>query len=276
MQHTKLKGVGLGLRSCHYSTIENDNPNVPWFEVLTDNYLMEGGPSLAHLESICSGYPTTLHCVGMSLGSTDALNKPYLQKIKNLMLRTNPITISDHLCWTSFENANFHELLPLPYTQEAIMHTAARIREVQDFLGQQILIENVSSYLSFTHSTYTEWDFLQHVSDEANCLILLDINNIYVSAHNNGFLPEDYINGLTTNRVAQFHLGGFLEMEDYLLDNHGTNIHPNVWKLYINAVEKFGACATVIEWDTDIPAFSELLAESGRAKKILDSYALTA
>lgn len=269
MKQSLLSGVGIGLRSCHYTYIEQHYPPVPWFEVLADNYFLSGGASLHHLEKICAHYPITLHCVGMSLGSTDPLNHDYLQQLKFLAHRTQPLLISDHLSWTSLAGNYFHELFPLPYTEEAIHHVAKRIQQVQDFLGQAIMIENVSNYLSYQHSTLTEWEFLQAIAHEANCYILLDINNIYVSAKNNNFSAEEYLQGLTTNRIKQFHLAGFEQKENYLLDTHGTNISIDVWDLFRKAITKFGLLPTAIERDNDIPDFLQLQQEAFYAKEIM-------
>lgn len=266
------EGVGIGLRATHYPYIEAHRPDIPFFEVLSDNYLCEGGPSLSHLEKIRALYPVTLHGVGMSLGSTDNLNLSYLTKLKNLIHAVQPLLVSDHLCWTALDGQHFHELLPLPYTEEAVKHVAARIREAQDFLERQLMIENVSSYLAYKNSQLTEWDFLQVVADEADCLILLDINNIYVSAKNNHFQPEDYLNGLKTHRIAQFHIAGFEDKGTHLLDTHGADVKPQVWDLYSAALEKFGTIPTVIERDNAIPEFSVLQQEALYAKKIMDRY----
>jgi uncharacterized protein (UPF0276 family) len=274
-QHQLPQTVGVGLRSCHYAVIESENPDIPWFEILTDNYLCDGGPNLYHLEKICTRYPVTLHGIGMSLGSTDPLDKIYLQRLKKLMAFTNPLLVSDHLCWTSYGNQHFHELLPLPYTEEAVMHVANRIQQVQDFLGQQIMIENVSTYLQFSHSTLKEWEFLNAVANEADCLILLDINNIYVSAYNNHFDPLQYINTVTKKRVAQFHLAGYNDQGPFLLDTHSAPIHLPVWKLFIATIKRFGQMPTIIEWDNDIPEFSQLIREAQRASMLMNNYAYT-
>ena len=273
--HTRPQGVGIGLRACHYSYIEAERPTIPWFEVLSDNYLSQSGPSFFHLEKIRAHYPITLHGVGMSLGSTDALNISYLKKLKSLIQRTEPLLVSDHLCWTSFGDRYFHELLPLPFTEEAVVHTAKRIQYVQDFLGRQIMIENVSSYLQFAHSTLREWEFLQAVADEADCLILLDINNIYVSAFNTGFHPEEYINHLSPQRIAQFHLAGFADHGHYLLDTHGASIHDPVWSLYEKAFKKLTPSAVCIERDNNIPDFQTLHREIQRAQEVMN-HAVTA
>lgn len=271
-KHQLPQRVGVGLRSCHYPYIEAELPNIPWFEVLSDNYLCNGGSSLDHLKKICTSYPVTLHGVGMSLGSTDPLNLSYLNKLKKLIQLTNPLLVSDHLCWTSLGGQHFHELLPLPYTEESVMHVAQRIRQIQDFLNRQIMIENVSSYLQFSHSTLKEWEFLQAVSNEADCLILLDINNVYVSAYNNGFKAEDYFKKLPTQRIAQFHLAGFSDHGTYLLDTHGAPVHPPVWELFESALHYFGAVPTIIEWDNDIPSFQRLQQEAQHAQTIMENY----
>lgn len=264
-------GVGVGLRSCHYAHITTEKPNIPWFEVISDNYLCDGGPSLANLEAIRASYPVTLHGVGMSLGSTDPLNKDYLRRLKSLIHKVDPLLVSDHLCWTSFHGQYFHELLPLPYTEEAVWHAVNRIKEAQDYLEHRLMIENVSSYLAFKHSTLTEWQFLQAVAEEADCLILLDINNIYVSAKNNGFDPHHYLDELMTHRVAQFHLAGHENHGAYLLDTHGSSISADVWQLYDKALEKFGAIPTIIEWDNHIPDFETLQREALNAQKRMET-----
>lgn len=270
MEKPGLFGVGVGLRSSHYAYIEAENPDIGWFEVLSDNYLCDGGPSLVHLEKIRSSYPITLHGVGMSLGSTDPINMDYLKKLKSLIKRTEPHFISDHLCWTSYHQHYFHELLPLPFTEEAIKHVANRIKQVQEYCERQIMIENVSSYLSFNHSTLNEWQFLQAVAEEANCLILLDINNIFVSASNNDFSPATYLRELNTDKIAQFHLGGFTDKGTHLLDTHSASIYPDVWELFTQAIKKFGLLPTCIEWDNDIPEFTTLQKEAEKAQKIME------
>jgi uncharacterized protein len=264
-----IKNVGLGLRSAHYSAILQQKPQVAWFEVLADNYLMKGSPHLLYLDRIRQSYPMTLHCVGMSLGSTDPLNFDYLKKIKKLINRIQPLLISDHLSWTSFKGQYFHELLPLPFTEEAITHVVKRIREVQDFLEQKIMIENVSSYLCFNQSQLTEWAFLKEIADQADCLILLDINNIYVSAYNHHWNALEYINSLDKSKIAQFHIAGFENKGHYLLDTHGTPFSLEVLKILQHAVKHFGALPTAIEWDSHIPEFAFLLNQASCVKTIL-------
>lgn len=267
MLKPNLQGVGVGLRSCHYPYIETHKPRVAWFEILSDNYFAAGGSSLRHLDQIRAHYPVTMHGVGMSIGSTDPLDMSYLQKLKTLINRINPLLVSDHLCWTSVGGQHFHELLPLPYTEEAVLHAVQRIKQIQDYLEQRIMIENVSSYLAFKHSTLTEWEFLQAVADEADCLILLDINNIYVSAQNNEFDPHNYLDGIAPTRVGQFHLAGFQDHGTHLLDTHGAAVYPAVWDLFDTALKKFGNVPTLIEWDNNIPDFPELLKEVKKAEE---------
>ncbi|MHB1947651.1 MAG: MNIO family bufferin maturase [Gammaproteobacteria bacterium] len=276
IQKNALQGVGIGLRSRHYTYIETEQPQVPWFEILSDNYLNLSGPSLHHLEKICASYPVTLHGVGMSLGSTDPLNVDYLKKLAALIKLTQPQLVSDHLCWTVLSGRYFHELLPLPYTTEVVTHVANRIKQVQDFLGKQIMIENVSSYLQFSHSSLKEWEFLNAIAEEADCLILLDINNIYVSAYNNHFLTADYLNGVNPKRIAQFHLAGYCDYGTYLLDTHGDAIQAPVWELFADALKRFGPIPTVIERDNNIPEFQVLFQEAKQAQMIMENYAAIA
>jgi uncharacterized protein (UPF0276 family) len=202
---SKIQGFGLGLRSEHYEAALTGRRQVDWFEILTENYLVPGGRALHHLERIRAEYPVVMHGVSLSIGSTGALNKQYLRDVRALADRIEPGWISDHLCWTGVNGINLHDLMPLPYTEEALAHVAARVRQVQDILGRQILLENVSSYLKFSDSDMTEWEFLQALAERADCLILLDVNNIYVSAVNHGFAATDYLQGISPARVAQIH-----------------------------------------------------------------------
>ncbi len=264
-----IKGVGIGLRSSHYQDILTHKPAVPWFEVLSDNYLSPGGMPLYYLERIRQYYPVNLHGVGMSLGSTDPLNLDYLLRLKRLAQRIKPAYISDHLAWISVNGYYLNDLMPLPYTKEVIEHLARRILQVQEFLGRQILLENPSLYLTFTESTMSEWEFIQELLEKADCYLLLDLNNVYVSATNQGFNPFDYLNALPANRVKEIHLAGYEEREDYLFDTHGYPVHNPVWQLYQGALERFGAVPTLIEWDTDIPDFEVLMVEASKAQQQL-------
>jgi hypothetical protein len=258
--------VGIGLRSQHYSYILENLPEIDWFEVLSDNYFMSGGLPLYYLEQIREHYPVTLHGVGMSLGSTDTLNIDYLTRLKSLITRVEPVYVSDHLSWISVNNHYLHDLIPLPYTEENMAHLVQRITQVQEFLGRQILIENPSAYISFTNSTMTEGEFLQGLLTQADCYLLLDVNNLYVSAVNFNFDPIKYLQQIPKDRVKQIHLAGYEEKEDYLFDTHGYPVHPPVWELYKIALQTLGIVPTLIEWDTDIPEFEILMAEANQAK----------
>ncbi len=265
-----IQGVGIGLRTPHYGVIQHDKPPVPWFEVLIDNYLGKGGSPLTHLEQVCRDYPVTFHGVGMSLGSTDPLNMDYLKRLKQLVERFEPACVSDHLCWISVGGHYAHDLLPLPYVKQVVDHVAERIQRVQDFIGRRILVENVSSYLTYRPSVMEEWEFLCRVVGAADCDILLDINNIYVSARNHGFDPMDYLRAVPVARVREFHLAGYEDQGEYLLDTHGSVVHAPVWALYRKALAHFGPVPTLIEWDNNIPAFGVLQAEAAKAGAIMD------
>ncbi|MGH7864614.1 MAG: MNIO family bufferin maturase, partial [Candidatus Binataceae bacterium] len=252
----------------HYAHVIQTAPRIDWFEVISENFMVPGGGPLAVLEAVRAIYPIVLHGVSLSIGSTDRLNREYLRALRDLARRFQPAWISDHLCWTGVGGHNLHDLLPLPYTDEAVHHAAARIREVQDFLGRRILIENVSSYLQFTDSRLTEWQFLTAVAEEADCAILLDVNNIFVSAFNHGFDAHTYIDSVPVDRVAQFHLAGHSDHGTHLLDTHDHPVRDEVWALYERAVGRFGDVAALIEWDDNIPEFDVLLATAERARAI--------
>lgn len=261
-------GFGLGLRKEHYRAILNERPDVDWFEVLSENYLIPGGKPLYYLDEIHRHYPMVLHGVSLSIGSVDPLNSDYLRQLKALAERVDAQWISDHLCWTGVEQVNAHDLLPLPYTEEAIEHVAARIRQVQDVLGRQILIENVSSYLSYKHSVLPEWEFLTEVVTRADCLILLDVNNIYVSAVNHEFDPLQYLQHIPVQRVQQFHLAGHSNEGDYIIDTHDHPVADPVWRLYEQAVARFGRVSTMIERDDHIPELPVVMAELDMARQL--------
>ena len=262
-----IQGFGLGLRRQHYETILAERPSVDWFEILTENYLVPGGKPLHYLDRIRALYPMVMHGVSLSIGSSDPLNRAYLAEVKTLIARIQPAWLSDHLCWTGVGGLNLHDLLPLPYTEEALRHVVARVRQVQDFLGRQILVENVSSYLTYNASTITEWEFLAAVATEADCLILLDINNIHVSAFNHGFDPLAYLDGIPADRVRQFHLAGHLNLGTHIVDTHDHPVIDAVWSLYEAAVRRFGVVPTMIERDDNIPELGELLAELDVARR---------
>lgn len=271
MSATKgVEGAGIGLRACHYAYILQHKPDIAWFEVLSDNYMVDGGSALKYLDAIVEHYPITLHGVGMSIGSTDPLNIDYLSKLKRLVDRTDPAFISDHLCWISVNKQYLHELMPLPYTQEAVDHVVQRVQQVQDFLGRAIMLENLSSYFTYKHSEVSEADFLASIAKRAGCDILLDVNNLYVNAKNLNFDALTYIKTLPKAAVKQIHLAGYTDKGDHLFDMHSEKIHAPVWALYKKAVQHFGAVPTLIEWDDDIPAFSVLAAEAQKAQGILN------
>ncbi len=259
-------GFGLGLRPDHYEAILETRPRVDWFEALSENYMAGGGKPLHYLDRIRERYPLVMHGVSLSIGSTDPLDRAYLAELKTLAERIEPAWISDHLCWTGVDGRNLHDLLPLPYTEEAVRHVAGRLRDVQDFLGRRVLLENVSSYLSYTHSTLTEWGFLSAIAEEADSLILLDVNNIYVSSRNHGFDPLAYLSGVPVERVWQIHLAGHSRNGGLLIDTHDHPVPDPVWELYAEAVRRFGAVSTMIERDDNIPPLPELLGELDRAR----------
>ena len=261
-------GFGLGLRKEHYQTILATSPAVDWFEVLTENYLVPGGKPLYFLDAINERYPMVMHGVSLSIGGSDPLNFDYLQQVKDLAKRTDARWISDHLCWTGLDGVNAHDLLPLPYTDEAVTHVATRIKQVQEFLERRILIENVSSYVTYTASQMTEWGFLSAVAEEADCLLLLDINNIYVSAVNHEFDPLEYLDGVPKERVQQHHLAGHSDYGDYIIDTHDHDIVPSVWDLYAESVKRFGNVSAMIERDDNIPDLPELMKEYAQMKQI--------
>lgn len=269
-------GFGLGLRTDHYETILADKPPVDWFEVITENYLVPGGKPLHYLDRIRADYPMVMHGVSLSIGGTDALNFDYLRQVKTLAERIEAAWISDHLCWTGVNGVNLHDLLPLPYTEEAIQHVVDRVKTVQDFLGRKILLENASSYITYSHSEMSEWEFLGAVVERADCLILLDINNIYVSAHNHEFDPLVYLDNVPANRVQQFHIAGHLNLNNIIIDTHGDSVIDPVWALYEAALRRYGPVSTMIERDDNIPPFGKLLAELEMARQIAGSLELAA
>jgi uncharacterized protein (UPF0276 family) len=261
-------GFGLGLRVPHYDTIIAEAPAVDWFEVLSENYFVPGGKPLDYLERIRRDYPVVMHGVSMSIGAHGKLNREYLKELKTLADRIQPRWISDHLCWTGVDGYNLHDLMPLPYTEEALAHVVDHVREVQDFLGRRFVLENVSSYLTYRQSDMSEWDFLREIAERADCHILLDVNNIYVSSFNHGFDAMEYLNGIPANRVQQFHLAGHQNNGDCIIDTHDAPVVDGVWELYAAAVRRFGPVSTMIERDDNIPPLAELLAELEHCRSI--------
>jgi len=272
-KHQSIAGVGLGLRSSHYQEVFNTQPDVPWFELLSDNYMAEGGLPILRAEKIREDYPITLHGVGMSLGAADPLNIDYLSRLKALVNRLEPVYVSDHLAWVSTSAHYTHDLLPFPYTEFTLKHISERINQAQEFLGRELLVENPSSYLNFHATEMSEWEFIQGICKSTDCNLLIDINNIYVSAMNHGFDPYEYLSAIPADRVKEIHLAGYEKMEHYLFDTHGYQVHPPVWALYQAAIKRFGAIPTLIEWDTDIPDFTTLRAEALKAEMIMTEVA---
>lgn len=264
-------GYGLGLRTEYYDIILQQRPKVDWFEILSENYMVDGGKPLYFLDAIRQHYPMVMHGVSLSIGGTDPLDMQYLSQLKQLAQRVEPCWISDHLCWTAQGGHNLHDLLPLPYNEDAIKHVASRVKQVQDFLGRQILLENVSSYVTYRHSEMSEWDFYRAVVEEADCLMLLDINNIYVSARNHHFDPLEYLNAMPKPRVQQMHLAGHSNYGDYVIDTHDHPVVDPVWRLYEAALKRFGPVSTMIERDDCFPPFDELMQELNQARAVGDS-----
>ena len=265
-------GYGLGLRKEHYETVLAERPDVDWFEIISENYMVEGGKPIDYLTRIREHYPMVMHGVSMSMGSTEPLDFNYLKKLKALIKRVEPAWFSDHLCWTGVSGLNLHDLMPLPYTEEAIKHVVERISMVQDYIGQQMLVENVSSYVSYNDSQITEWEFLKEVAERADCFILLDINNIYVSAYNHNFDPYEYLTAMPSDRVMQFHLAGHTHENNLIIDTHDHPVSDPVFDLYDKAVQHFGRVSTMIERDDNIPPLNELLDELEHARSIAENH----
>jgi len=261
-------GFGLGLRTSHYNEILAAPCAVDWFEILSENYMVPGGKPLAMLDKIRQDYPMVMHGVSMSIGTPDGPSIDYLKELKKLAQRVQPMWISDHLCWTGVHGYNAHDLLPLPYTEETVQLVAKNIRRVQDYLERPILLENVSSYVSFNCDSLSEWEFVSAVAQESDSLILLDVNNIYVSSVNHGFDPRQYLQGIPTDRVQQIHLAGHHNHGTYIIDTHDHPIADPVWTLYVDALKRFGNIASMIERDDNIPPLPELIAELDIARKL--------
>lgn len=269
-QATTLHGAGIGLRSQHYRYILEQRPHVHWFEALVDNYMGAGGLPLYYLEQIAQAYPLSFHGVGLSLASEDAVNMVYLRKLKNLVDRFQPALVSDHLAWASNRGRYLHELMPFPYTRNNLHLVADKINRVQDFIGRQLLVENPSLYLSFNLTQMPEWDFINLLVERTGCGLLLDVNNLYVSAFNTGFSAMHYLHNLTPSAVQEMHLAGYEDRDTHLYDTHGYPVRQPVWSLYEMALCIFPDTPTLIEWDTDIPAFETLQHQAATAQAYLD------
>lgn len=264
-------GFGLGLRPDHYAEFLAGPQPVDWLEIISENYMVPGGKPLAMLDAIRADYPVVMHGVSLSIGSDEPLDFDYLGQLKTLEQRVEPLWISDHLCWTGINAHNTHDLLPLPYDAPALDCVVGNIGRVQDYLGRRILIENPSSYVTFRSSDRSEWEFLAEMAERADCLLLLDVNNIYVSARNHGFDPLDYLAGLPADRIQQIHLAGHSDMGDYVIDTHDAAVCDAVLELYARAIGIFGPVATMIERDDDIPPLADVIAELDRARALAAS-----
>jgi len=270
------KQAGLGLRAPHYREVIDSDPPVAWWEVHSENFFADGGAAPAFLDAVRARWPVSLHGVGASLGGVDTLFGRHLDRLARLVERVEPAAVSEHLCWSSAGGAHYNDLLPLPYTREAMEFVAARVGTMQDRLKRTILVENVSSYLQWRDADYSEWDFVAELSRRSGCGILLDVNNIYVSARNHGFDPLVFLDAMPRDRVGEIHLAGYEVAGEgesaFLVDTHGGRVHPPVWDLYERALERFGAVPTLIEWDTAIPSLDVLLDEAAEADRRLQAY----
>ena len=261
-------GFGLGLRAQHYREILDHAPAIDWFEVISENYLIPGGNPLRMLDQIAERYPVVMHGVSLSIASTQPFDMTYLAGLKALAKRVNPKWVSDHLCWTGVHGVNLHDLLPVPYTEEALNHVVARINQVQDYLGRRIAIENVSSYIEYAHSEMSEWEFVAQMARRADCWLLLDVNNVFVSGFNHAFDTNAFISSIPVERVVQFHLAGHSEAKTHLIDTHDEPVRQEVWDLYAKALERFGPVTTMIERDDNIPPLDQLVAELEIARMV--------
>ena len=268
MTQRALTGVGVGLRAAHINAILTERPPLPWLEVLADNYTATGGLPAAQLEAVRDHYPVALHCVGMNLGGVDALNWAYLRRIKALRDRVQPALVSDHVCFTASGGVDHHDLLPLPYTEEALTHLARRVEQVQDFFGQPLMVENASAYLSYRHSTLSEADFLNALHARTGCRLLLDVNNVYVNQRNLGVDGSAFLNRLNLAAVGYVHLAGHEDKGRYVVDAHNNPVAPPVWRLFEHLQALRSDLPTLIEWDNAIPPLARLLAEAARARRI--------
>jgi uncharacterized protein (UPF0276 family) len=261
-------GFGLGLRPQHYDEILTGSPAIDWFEVISENYMVPGGKPLRMLDRIRERYPVVMHGVSMSIASTAPPNFEYLQGLRDLARRVEPKWISDHLCWTGVHGKNLHDLLPIPYTNEALDHVVSRVQLVQDYLGRALVLENVSTYVQFSNSEMTEWEFLTELSRRSGCWLLFDVNNVYVSAFNHGYDPRTFLEGIPADRVVQFHLAGHDHMGTHIIDTHDHPVCEDVWDLYALALKRFGHISTMIERDDNIPSLDELMIEVNRTREI--------
>lgn len=262
-------GVGIGLRTCHYTHIVEHNPTIDWFEILSENYMQTAGRPLYYLDAVTSKYPIVMHGVSMSVGSTDPLDRGYLAELRSLRDRTGARWVSDHLCWTGVAGKSTHDLLPLPYTEEALRHVVDRVRAVQDFLGAPLALENPSTYVEFAGAQMREWEFLGRLAEDSDCALLLDVNNVFVSAYNHGFDPHTYLDAVPFDRVVQFHVAGHTHHGTHIIDSHIGPVVDAVWRLLGEAYARSGGASVLLEWDADIPSFEVTYAEALRAKQFI-------
>lgn len=267
-ERPRYLGFGLGLRAQHYSDILEGEPDVDWFEVISENYMVPGGQPLKILDRIRARYPIVMHGVSLSIASTAPFNADYLSGLRALADRVSPEFVSDHLCWTGVHGINLHDLLPVPYTREALEHIAARVHYVQDYLKRPIALENVSSYVQFGHSEMPEWEFVAELSQRTGCWLVFDVNNVFVNAFNHDFDAHAFINGIPADRVVQFHLAGHEHNMTHIIDTHDALVPDGVWELYKAAVKRFGAVSTIIERDDHIPPLADLVTELDTARRL--------
>jgi len=260
-------GIGIGLRTAHYSHILSQWPDVDWFEIISENFMHTGGRPLAILDQIAERYKIVMHGVSMSIGSTDPLDWDYLRELKKLAKRVNPVWLGDHLCWTGVLSKNSHDLLPVPYNEETLKYVVGRIRTIQDFLERPLVVENPSTYVTFKSSTMPEEEFVARMAEEADCALLLDVNNVYVSGRNHDLDPMEYLKQVPYDRVVQIHLAGHTEKGTHCIDTHDGPVIDPVWNLYAEVMRRAGGRATLLEWDDKIPAFPEVHAEALRARR---------
>jgi len=268
-------GIGIGLRTVHFGHILENHPKIDWFEVLSENFLDTEGRPLHVLDQVAERYPVALHGVSLGIGNTDPLDREYLRKLKALAKRTRAHWVSDHLCWTGIAGRNVHDLLPMPYTEEALVHTIARVKAVSEILERPLVIENPSSYVEFAASSMPEWEFLARLGEDADCGLLLDVNNVYVSSFNHSFDPRTYVDAIPADRVVQFHVAGHTNKGTHILDTHSDFALQEVWELYRRAYARTGPTATLSEWDEDIPEFDVVHAEAQKARAYQQAPAAT-
>jgi uncharacterized protein (UPF0276 family) len=259
-------GVGLGLRTVHYAHILEAHPAVDWFEIISENYMQTSGRPLHFLDAVAARYPVVMHGVSLSIGSTDPLDRAYLTELRALRDRAKALWVSDHLCWTGIAGKNTHDLLPMPYTEEALKHVVARVREVQDFLGAPLALENPSTYVEFGGASMREWEFLARLAEDADCALLLDVNNVFVSSFNHGFDPEAYLAAIPWDRVVQLHVAGHTNHGTHIIDSHVGPVIDPVWKLLGEAYRRGAEASVLLEWDAEIPSFEDTHAEALRAR----------